>query len=172
VTLVAASGAASAALTRLSDSLTGTGPMFAQLAAFGLIAIALGAGARAAMLWMEVHQAARVAARAVPAAPATTAAAMTPAAMVAAGRDAGVPPRIQDAAEPVAIPHRSTALLRAVAQRLRAAPRARASRGRRHTPQSVRQLADAGAARPEIARRTGLSQDAVGLALHLGSRQA
>ena len=202
MTLVAASGAAEAALVRLVDSLAGTGPMFAQLAAFGLIAIALGAGARAATLWMEVHQAARAAARAADVGPRAMAAVATPAprgampipvpsvlprvlpmgaptvapmatpAPSAAVRDAGVPPRVQHAAEPAGRPHRSTALLRAVAQRLRPAARgARAGRTRRHTPQSVRQLAESGAARPEIARRTGLSQDAVGLALHLSGRQ-
>jgi hypothetical protein len=182
IVAVAAPGGASAALTRLADSLAGTGPMFAQLAAFALVAIALGAGARAAMLWMDVHRAARLAARATrpPVVPAATVAAApaggraAPVATVAdpaiasAAPAAGPPPRSQHAGAPALAPHRSAALLRAFTRHIRPA---RPGHGRRHTPQSVRQLAESGAARPEIARRTGLSQDAVGLALHLGGRR-
>ena len=211
---------------RLVESLRGTGPVFGELAAFALVAIALGAGARAAMLWMQVHHDARAAARtpapvAVPvaapvpktaaeltqaayavyaaqaaqaaqaaAAPARPAAMRAPAAPPRASIAApvlaepgGVPPRIHDAAPAPALPHRSAALVGGFARALvgrmgsmghlgrRAQPGLRigARRTRRPTPAHVRQLADAGAPRAEIARRTGLSQDAVGLALHLGT---
>jgi hypothetical protein len=201
---------------RLVESLRGTGPVFAELAAFALVAIALGAGARAAMLWMQVHHDARATRRvaATGAAPvaapvpttaaeltqaayavyaaqaqaapmrqaATRAPATSPRAVVAApGRaaPAGVPPRLHDATQTPSLPHRSAALVAGFTQALlgrmgrRAQPGLRmgARRTRRPTPAHVRQLADAGAPRAEIARRTGLSQDAVGLALHLGTRQ-
>ena len=57
--VLAASGGVDAFATRMAASLDGTGPVFAQLAAFALIAISLGAGARATMLWLDVRRASK-----------------------------------------------------------------------------------------------------------------
>jgi hypothetical protein len=142
--------------TRLVASLDGTGPVFAQLALIATGAIAVAAGARALLLW----RAARLPARPAPMAP-TFAPNRAPNRAPNASPDDGADTlptarrRFALPALPFRVPSRSL-------------PRPQASRSsRRTTPASVRALADAGTSRAEIARRTGLSRDAVGLAMSL-----
>jgi hypothetical protein len=139
--------------TRLVASLDGTGPVFAQLALIATGAIAVAAGARALLLW----RAARRPVRPAPMAP-----------TFAPNRAPNASPN--DAADTLPTARRRFALpalpFRVPSLSLPRLPQASRS-SRRTTPASVRALADAGTSRAEIARRTGLSRDAVGLAMSL-----
>ena len=139
-------------MTRLATSLDGTGFVFVRLAAGAAAAVGVAGAVRECWRWYLSYDAAddeREGRTSEPAARrvARRLSAWATACLVAP--PAEVPPRLQRAAELLADRHRALARLRA-------------------TPSVVvRQLAAAGLDRAEIARRTGLSRDAVSMAIAL-----
>jgi len=160
------------AWARLTASLHGTGPVFAELGLGAAAIVAGGAAVRAVALWR--------AARAVAVRVAVDVDAIVVEAIDVEAVAAGAPPREHVAAESVESASHSDAgrirIAAAVGARVaqvrgRLGRLGRLGRGRPAvrvvSAPTVRALAETGASRADIARRTGLSRDAVALALHL-----
>ena len=127
-----------AAVARLVASLEGAGFVFVRLAAFAVLVLGVAGAIREGWRWYASFDE-----------PGDDETAPTARAWAGAERRAGVPPRDQHA-------------LASAPARHRRAPR------RRETPHdAVLALARSGASAGEIARRTGLSRDAVALLLAL-----